>query len=193
MIDKPSGPPYKYCVWYWEEAYPTLDSFSLSDQSINPSLRLWNQFLSIAYSWTTYYHLVLVSEEMPHQAGLMYQRDPGHTSCIGGRTVVTCRSCAGNAPRNSVCSSCNGRGFNVFICPHCNPAAAAAAFKGSAGTSQGTTPNSSVPASPSSLSRSSSTLSSDTRPIGNGRRSGDSDESSSGGHVGAGTNSPRTV
>ncbi|KAL4870307.1 hypothetical protein BDV12DRAFT_195454 [Aspergillus spectabilis] len=25
--------------------------------------------------------------------------DPAHTSCIGGRTVLTCRSCAGNAPR----------------------------------------------------------------------------------------------
>ncbi|PYH58450.1 uncharacterized protein BO96DRAFT_242091 [Aspergillus niger CBS 101883] len=130
---------------------------------------------------------------MSHQSGLMYQRDPGHTSCIGGRTVVTCRSCAGNAPRNSVCSSCNGRGFNVFICPHCHPAAAAAAFKGCVGSSQGTTPNSSVPASPSSLSRSSSTLSSDTRHMGNERRSGDSDESSSGGHIGAGTNPPRTV
>ncbi|KAJ5115136.1 hypothetical protein NUU61_000895 [Penicillium alfredii] len=25
--------------------------------------------------------------------------DPDHISCIGGRTVLTCRSCAGNAPR----------------------------------------------------------------------------------------------
>ncbi|KAL3476846.1 hypothetical protein BJX99DRAFT_257970 [Aspergillus californicus] len=26
--------------------------------------------------------------------------DPSHTSCIGGRTVLTCRNCAGNAPRS---------------------------------------------------------------------------------------------
>ncbi|RAL02065.1 uncharacterized protein BO80DRAFT_38170 [Aspergillus ibericus CBS 121593] len=131
---------------------------------------------------------------MSAQAGSMYQRDPGHTSCIGGRTVMTCRSCAGNAPRsNAVCSSCNGRGFNVFICPHCNPTAAAAAIKSTTSSSQGTTPDSSVPASPASLSRSSSTLSSDTRHITAWRRSGDGDESSSGGHLGARSNTPRTI
>ncbi|KAJ5306075.1 hypothetical protein N7508_005090 [Penicillium antarcticum] len=67
--------------------------------------------------------------------------DPQHISCIGGRTVLTCKSCAGNAP------SCNGRGFNIFICAQCNPAA-------STGPA---TPVSSAPSSPGSLSRSLST------------------------------------
>ncbi|CAG8014116.1 unnamed protein product [Penicillium nalgiovense] len=28
--------------------------------------------------------------------------DPEHISCIGGRTVVTCKGCAGNAPRSNL-------------------------------------------------------------------------------------------
>ncbi|KAL5002870.1 hypothetical protein BDV10DRAFT_181090 [Aspergillus recurvatus] len=74
--------------------------------------------------------------------------DPTHTSCIGGRTVLTCRSCAGNAPRTSICSSCSGRGFNIFVCAHCNPAAVVNRHI-SAATSASSTP--------ASLSRSSST------------------------------------
>jgi hypothetical protein len=29
----------------------------------------------------------------------LFNLDPDHISCIGGRTVSTCRNCAGNAPR----------------------------------------------------------------------------------------------
>ncbi|KAJ5692960.1 hypothetical protein N7462_002383 [Penicillium macrosclerotiorum] len=87
--------------------------------------------------------------------------DPNHISCIGGRTVVTCRHCAGNAPRGAICTSCDGRGFNIFICMHCNPAAAAAAVRSSsiaaASATTNTTPGSSAPSSPGSLSRSPST------------------------------------
>ncbi|OGE49577.1 hypothetical protein PENARI_c020G07289 [Penicillium arizonense] len=89
--------------------------------------------------------------------------DPQHISCIGGRTVLTCKSCAGNAPRGSICTSCNGRGFNIFICVQCNPTVAAAAATARAtanltSASAGTgTPGSSAPSSPGSLSRSSST------------------------------------
>lgn len=36
---------------------------------------------------------------MAQQSFAMLHLDPEHTSCIGGRTVLTCRSCAGNAPR----------------------------------------------------------------------------------------------
>ncbi|KAL5333366.1 hypothetical protein BJX70DRAFT_392244 [Aspergillus crustosus] len=74
--------------------------------------------------------------------------DPTHNSCIGGRTVLTCRSCAGNAPRTTICNSCSGRGFNIFACAHCNPAAAVNR-RTSAVTSESSTP--------ASLSRSSST------------------------------------
>ncbi|KAL4753073.1 hypothetical protein BDW72DRAFT_44325 [Aspergillus terricola var. indicus] len=74
--------------------------------------------------------------------------DPTHTSCIGGRTVLTCRSCAGNAPRTTICNSCSGRGFNIFVCAHCNPTAVVNRHI-SAATSASSTP--------ASLSRSSST------------------------------------
>lgn len=105
--------------------------------------------------------------------------DPEHISCIGGRTVVTCKGCAGNAPRytpapniafitpntnpiprGAICLSCNGRGFNIFVCAHCNPAAAAAAaaarVTANPTTASAETPGSSAPSSPGSLSRSSS-------------------------------------
>ncbi|KAL4964887.1 uncharacterized protein BDV14DRAFT_63821 [Aspergillus stella-maris] len=74
--------------------------------------------------------------------------DPSHTSCIGGRTVLTCRNCAGNAPRTTKCGTCDGKGFNIFVCSHCNPAAAVNRHH-SAATSASSTP--------ASLSRSSST------------------------------------
>ncbi|KAJ5539662.1 hypothetical protein N7513_007994 [Penicillium frequentans] len=86
--------------------------------------------------------------------------DPGHISCIGGRTVLTCRNCAGNAPRGSICTSCQGRGFNIFICARCNPAAAASSVRTNAtaaSATANTTPGSSAPSSPGSLSRSPST------------------------------------
>ncbi|KAJ5372396.1 hypothetical protein N7517_004402 [Penicillium concentricum] len=85
--------------------------------------------------------------------------DPEHISCIGGRTVVTCKGCAGNAPRGAICLSCNGRGFNIFVCAHCNPAAAAAAARATANPTAASaeTPGSSAPSSPGSLSRTPST------------------------------------
>ncbi|KAJ5592706.1 hypothetical protein N7537_009610 [Penicillium hordei] len=85
--------------------------------------------------------------------------DPEHISCIGGRTVVTCKGCAGNAPRGAICLSCNGRGFNIFVCAHCNPAVAAAAARATANSTAASaeTSGSSAPSSPGSLSRSSST------------------------------------
>ncbi|KAJ5154351.1 uncharacterized protein N7500_009790 [Penicillium coprophilum] len=104
--------------------------------------------------------------------------DPEHRSCIGGRTVVTCKGCAGNAPRytplkhpshlypntnaiprGAICPSCNGRGFNIFVCAHCNSAAAAAAARATANPTAASaeTPGSSVPSSPGSLSRTPST------------------------------------
>ncbi|GES65798.1 hypothetical protein ATEIFO6365_0012019000 [Aspergillus terreus] len=130
---------------------------------------------------------------MAHHAVPLVDLDPSHTSCIGGRTVLTCRSCAGNAPRGAICPSCSGRGFNIFTCAHCNPAAAAAAAR-SAVAFQTSTPDSSAPASPASLSRSSSTsvssrndhrqtpLSPPCKRFGNG-------DSSSGGRIR--TNTPR--
>ncbi|KAL2868175.1 uncharacterized protein BJX67DRAFT_63035 [Aspergillus lucknowensis] len=39
------------------------------------------------------------SFSMVNQAVSSLELDPTHTSCIGGKTVLTCRSCAGNAPR----------------------------------------------------------------------------------------------
>ena len=113
---------------------------------------------------------------MASSTNALLNLDPEHISCIGGRTVVTCKSCAGNAPRyiyttptqtyksntsprGSICSSCNGRGFNIFVCAHCNPAAAAAAARAIANptSATATTPGSTAPSSPGSLSRSSST------------------------------------
>lgn len=41
-----------------------------------------------------------VRETMSHSAGSIHPLDPDHNSCIGGQTVKTCRSCAGNAPRS---------------------------------------------------------------------------------------------
>ncbi|PLB35789.1 uncharacterized protein BDW47DRAFT_109833 [Aspergillus candidus] len=123
------------------------------------------------------------------------QLDPGHTSCIGGRTVLTCRHCAGNAPRGAICNSCSGRGFNIFICAHCNPAgAAAAAVRTVGGAFQTSTPESSTPTSPASLSRSSSTSVSsqnDLRQTQPWRRFGDGDDGPGGGRIGANANTPR--
>ncbi|CAG8910062.1 unnamed protein product [Penicillium egyptiacum] len=89
----------------------------------------------------------------------LFNLDPAHIACIGGRTVVTCKGCAGNAPRGTICLGCNGRGFNIFVCAHCNPAAAAAAARATANPTAASaeTPGSSAPSSPGSLSRSSST------------------------------------
>ncbi|OJJ48754.1 hypothetical protein ASPZODRAFT_14878 [Penicilliopsis zonata CBS 506.65] len=97
----------------------------------------------------------------------MLQLDPEHTSCIGGRTVMTCRI-------DSICGTCAGRGFNIYICSHCHPAAAAAAVAArTAASSVLSTPASSMPSSPASLSRSSSTSISpyhNSRPAGPFRR-----------------------
>ncbi|KAI2707711.1 hypothetical protein CBS147332_6769 [Penicillium roqueforti] len=91
----------------------------------------------------------------------MYNLDPDHRSCVGGRKVVTCKGCAGNAPRETICRSCNGCGLNVSPCPHCHPAAAAAVAAARAtAAASAETPGSSgspAPSSPGSLSRSSST------------------------------------
>ncbi|PWY75136.1 hypothetical protein BO70DRAFT_431114 [Aspergillus heteromorphus CBS 117.55] len=121
-------------------------------------------------------------------AETLYDMDPEHTSCIGGQTVLTCRDCAGNAPRGSTCSCCSGRGFNIFICPHCHPAAAAAA----AG-SPTTSPESSAPASPASLSRSSSTVSSrhGSNQMATWKRFGDGNGGSGGGSLGSKASSSR--
>ncbi|KAF9893928.1 hypothetical protein FE257_008899 [Aspergillus nanangensis] len=130
---------------------------------------------------------------MAHQPVSSLHLDPHHTSCIGGRTVLTCRNCAGNAPRGAVCTSCSGRGFNIFICVHCNPAAAAAAAR-SATAFQTSTPESSAPTSPASLSRSSSTSVSsqnDARPSKPWKRLGEGDDGSGSGRVGANANRPR--
>ncbi|KAJ5482646.1 hypothetical protein N7475_001458 [Penicillium sp. IBT 31633x] len=93
--------------------------------------------------------------------------DPEHISCIGGKTVITCKGCAGNAPRyvpistktstppftsthtipitntnqlprGEICTSCKGRGFNIFICAHCNPTAAATAARETVNTTVAT-------------------------------------------------------
>ncbi|KAJ5780760.1 hypothetical protein N7457_005920 [Penicillium paradoxum] len=96
---------------------------------------------------------------MATTTNLLFNLDPEHISCIGGRTVITCKSCAGNAPRGAICASCKGRGFNIFICAHCNPAAAVAAAREAANLTVVAVPTagSSTLSSPGSLSRSSST------------------------------------
>ncbi|KAK2747970.1 hypothetical protein FQN57_001561 [Myotisia sp. PD_48] len=48
--------------------------------------------------------------------------DPHHESCMDGRTIVTCRTCAGHASRGyEYCLACNGYGFSIYQCVHCNP------------------------------------------------------------------------
>ncbi|PYH78105.1 hypothetical protein BO82DRAFT_357699 [Aspergillus uvarum CBS 121591] len=121
---------------------------------------------------------------MSHSADSIHPLDPDHNSCIGGQTVKTCRSCAGNAPRGSICNSCSGHGFVLYVCTHCNPAAAVSM----------STPGSSTPASPASLSRSSSTSVSsqnDARQIQSWRRFGDGDEGPPGGRIETKANTPR--
>ncbi|KAL3460770.1 hypothetical protein BJX64DRAFT_174584 [Aspergillus heterothallicus] len=110
--------------------------------------------------------------------------DPNHISCVGGTTVVTCPSCAGNAPKNSVCTSCRGCGINMFVCRHCNPAAAIS--RTSAATSESLTP--------ASLSRSSSTSVSsynDRLAPNSARRLGEQDGSSGGGQLETNSRNPR--
>lgn len=135
--------------------------------------------------------------------------DPEHTSCIGGRTVLTCQDCAGNAPRyilhvyqksiapnlisrrGAVCASCNGRGFGIFICAHCNPAAAALHARNTAPSAE-----SSSLSSPASLSRSSSTSMpsrNDPAAARPWRRFGDGDGGPGGGRIGTSANTPRSV
>lgn len=41
--------------------------------------------------------------------------DPSHISCIGGRTVLTCRNCAGNAPRYVERATSNCSRALIFI------------------------------------------------------------------------------
>ncbi|KAF3386594.1 hypothetical protein F1880_000339, partial [Penicillium rolfsii] len=121
-----------------------------------------------------------------------FQFDPDHVSCIGGRTVVTCRDCAGNAPRGAVCTSCGGQGFNIFICGHCNPSTVRTAS--SLSTTANTTPGSSVSSSPGSSSRSSSTSyasHSEPRRDGTWRRPGDARDGTNYGRVG--TQTPRNL
>ncbi|KAJ5735242.1 uncharacterized protein N7483_000367 [Penicillium malachiteum] len=118
--------------------------------------------------------------------------DPTHTSCVAGKTALTCRSCAGNAPRGSVCTSCAGLGYTLFLCGHCHPAGGGTPIRtttwstGSIRTNTiavssrtaNTTPGSSAPSSPGSLSRSPSTSFPDPRVsqawkrVGGGSRDG---------------------
>ncbi|KAH2162124.1 hypothetical protein KXW33_001507 [Aspergillus fumigatus] len=117
--------------------------------------------------------------------------DPEHTSCIGGRTVLSCQDYAGNAPRGAVCASCNGRGFGIFICAHCNPAAAALHARNTAPSAE-----SSRLSSPASLSRSSSTSMpsrNDPAAARPWRRFGDGDGGPGGGRIGTSANTPRSV
>ncbi|PYI20697.1 hypothetical protein BO99DRAFT_104718 [Aspergillus violaceofuscus CBS 115571] len=133
---------------------------------------------------------------MSHSAGSIHPLDPDHNSCLGGQTVKTCRSCAGNAPRGSICNSCSGHGFVLYVCTHCNPAAAVSAARMATGATavSMSTPGSSTPASPASLSRSSSTSVSsqnDARQIRSWRRFGDGDEGPGGGRIETKANTPR--
>ncbi|KKK19694.1 hypothetical protein ARAM_007048 [Aspergillus rambellii] len=128
---------------------------------------------------------------MVYQTASPIHLDPTHTSCIGGRTVLTCRSCAGNAPRGAICTSCSGRGFNIFICAHCNPAGAASNAQAARSLPNGA----SEPSTPASLSRSSSTsvFSFNDQITGNPwRRSGDRDGGSGGGRLQTNANQPRS-
>ncbi|KAE8161739.1 hypothetical protein BDV40DRAFT_267126 [Aspergillus tamarii] len=94
---------------------------------------------------------------MAHQARSTIHLDPEHISCTGGgRIALTCRSCAGNPRRVMDCSSCQGRGFNTFVCAHCNPEASAGTVRSAESSLHHSTPESSQPNSPTSLSRSSS-------------------------------------
>ncbi|GFF32613.1 hypothetical protein IFM46972_03607 [Aspergillus udagawae] len=46
--------------------------------------------------------------------------DPEHTACIGGRTVLTCRDCAGNAPRGAHLHLCTLQpGGGCAYCQEC--------------------------------------------------------------------------
>jgi hypothetical protein len=146
---------------------------------------------------------------MSYRAMSSLNLDPEHTSCIGGRTVLTCRDCAGNAPRyvlhafqksiahilisrrGAVCASCNGRGFGIFVCAHCNPAAAALSARNAASSTE-----SSTLSSPASLSRSSSTSVSSRNDLAAARpwrRFGDGDGGPGGGRIGTSANTPRSV
>ncbi|KAJ5816619.1 hypothetical protein N7447_008852 [Penicillium robsamsonii] len=119
--------------------------------------------------------------------------DPEHISCIGGRTVVTCKGCAGNAPRGAICLSCNGRGFNIFVCAHCNPAAAAAAARATANPTAASaeTPGSSALSSPGLLSRTPSTSYSDPSVARSYAKYGDDRDSTSCGRIDGNMNKPR--
>ncbi|KGO37164.1 hypothetical protein PEX1_076330 [Penicillium expansum] len=126
----------------------------------------------------------------------LFSLDPEHISCVGGRTVVTCKGCAGNAPRGAICLNCNGRGFNIFICAHCNPAAAAAAARAMVNPTAASaeTPGSSTPSSPSSLSRSSSNSHSSHADPSIARsygKYGDGRDSTSCGRIDSNMNKPR--
>ncbi|KAJ5970854.1 uncharacterized protein N7479_000772 [Penicillium vulpinum] len=123
----------------------------------------------------------------------LFNLDPEHISCIGGRTVVTCKGCAGNAPRGAICLSCNGRGFNMFICAHCNPAAAADVARATANPTAASaeTPGSSAPSSPGSLSRSSSTSHPDPTIARLYAKYGDGRDSTSCGRSNSNANKPR--
>ncbi|GIJ82963.1 hypothetical protein Asppvi_001480 [Aspergillus pseudoviridinutans] len=128
---------------------------------------------------------------MSYRAMSSLNLDPEHTACIGGRTVLTCRDCAGNAPRGAVCASCNGRGFGIFVCAHCNPAAAALTARNAASSAE-----SSKVSSPASLSRSSSTSVSSRNDLAAARpwkRFGDGDGGPGGGRIGTSANTPRSV
>ncbi|KAJ5210573.1 hypothetical protein N7472_000712 [Penicillium cf. griseofulvum] len=118
--------------------------------------------------------------------------DPEHISCVGGRTVVTCKGCAGNAPRETICHGCNGCGFNIFVCAHCNPAAAAAARETANPTAAAAdTPGSSAFSSPGSPSRSSSTSHPDPSIARLYAKYGDGRDSTSCGRMDQNSNKPR--
>lgn len=44
----------------------------------------------------------------------IFTLDPDHISCIGGRTVVTCQNCAGNAPRYVPIVYMQQAGFDIL-------------------------------------------------------------------------------
>ncbi|WEW60219.1 hypothetical protein PRK78_005704 [Emydomyces testavorans] len=58
-------------------------------------------------------------------------------SCINGKAVMTCRSCAGNPPRvrGEACTACQGYGFIMYACSNPQPSTANGSAKGGASRS----------------------------------------------------------
>jgi hypothetical protein len=90
-------------ILYWDSIFPEKEKKNRKKTTKPPSLhQVYPDHTSLFTSAPLPPNIPLytsTSITMASSIQPLLNLDPEHISCIGGRTVVTCKGCAGNAPR----------------------------------------------------------------------------------------------